>query len=105
MDPTWVEYGTWKSGTRNQAKEEVLGRTSRGHPGVIRADILAQNFGQGGQNPGKTSISAWPEGADVHGPKGFPKTSVRETLGLNFRSLENGPKLDSMQFGVPQMGV
>ena len=28
-------------------------------PGVIRADIPAQNFGQGGQNPGKTSITAW----------------------------------------------
>ena len=24
-----------------------------GHPGVIRADILAQNFGGGAQNPGK----------------------------------------------------
>ena len=36
----------------------ILGRTSRRHPGVIRADIPAQNFGQGGQNPGKTSILA-----------------------------------------------
>ena len=26
--------------------------------GVIRVDIPAQIFGQGGQNPGKTSISA-----------------------------------------------
>ena len=39
-------------------KRKFLGRTSRGHPGVIRADIPAQNFGQDGQNPGKTSISA-----------------------------------------------
>ena len=26
----------------------------------------------------------WPEGADVHDPKGFPKTSVRKTLGWIF---------------------
>ena len=52
--------------------------TSRGHPGVIRADIPAQNFGQGPRNP-------WPKhfgadinfthfGADVHDPRrGFQK--------------------------------
>ena len=34
-------------------KRKFLGRISRGHPGVIRADIPAQNFGQGGPNPGK----------------------------------------------------
>ena len=28
-------------------KREFLGWISRGHPGVIRADIPAQNFGQG----------------------------------------------------------
>ena len=39
-------------------KRKFLGRTPRGHPGVIRADIPAQNFGQGSQNPGKTSIWA-----------------------------------------------
>ena len=38
-------------------KRKFLGRTSRRHPGVIRADIPAQNFGQGGQNLGQTSIS------------------------------------------------
>ena len=38
--------------------QKFLGRTSRGHSGVIRADIPAQHFGQGGQSPGKTSISA-----------------------------------------------
>ena len=37
-------------------KRKFLGRTSRGHPGVIRADIPAQNFGQGGQKPGKAKI-------------------------------------------------
>ena len=66
-------------------KRKFLGRTSRGHPGVIRADIPAHNFGQGGQNPEKKQAfrrgHPWPEGADVHDPKGFPKTSVRKTLG------------------------
>ena len=69
-------------------KRKFLGRTSRGHPRVVRADIPAQNFGQGGQNRGrKTSFRRghpWPEGADVHDPKGFPKTSVRKTLGWIF---------------------
>ena len=66
-------------------KKEFLGRISRGHPGVIRADIPAQNFGQGALNPGKKQAFGHgypqPEGADVHDPKGFPKTSVRKTLG------------------------
>ena len=43
---------------RISPKRKFWGRTSRGHPGVIRADIPAQNFGQGGENPGKTSIWA-----------------------------------------------
>ena len=38
---------------KTSPKRKFLGRTSRGHPGVIRADIPAQNFGQGGQNPGE----------------------------------------------------
>ena len=38
-----------------------MGRISRGHPGVIRADIPAQNFGQGRQNPGKQAF--WRGGA------------------------------------------
>ena len=40
-------------------KSKFLGRISRGHPGVIRADIPAQNFGQGAQNPGKKKTSIW----------------------------------------------
>ena len=39
-------------------KRKFSGRISRGHPGVIRADIPVQNFGQGAQNPGKTSVWA-----------------------------------------------
>ena len=47
------------SGTQNfSPKRKFWGRISRGHPGVIRADIPAQNFGQGPQNLGKTSIWA-----------------------------------------------
>ena len=37
-------------------KRKLSGRISRGHPGVICADIPAQNFGQGPQNPGKKTI-------------------------------------------------
>ena len=72
---------------KSSPKRKFLGRTSRGHPGVIRADVPAQNFGQGGQNLGKQAFwrgHPWPEGADVHDPKGFPKTSVRKTLGWIF---------------------
>ena len=39
-------------------KRKFSGRTSRGHPGVICADVPTQKFGQGSQNPGKTSILA-----------------------------------------------
>ena len=39
-------------------KRKFSGQISRGHPGVIHADIPAQNFGQGPRNPGKTSIWA-----------------------------------------------
>ena len=65
-------------------KRTFSGRISRGRPGVIRADILAQNFGKSPQNPGKTSIRRGhpsPEGADVHDPKGSSQISVRKTLG------------------------
>ena len=68
-------------------KRKFWGRTSRGHPGVIRTDIPAQNFGQGGQNPGKTSISAWTSITRRRGrprPEGISKTSVRKTLGWFF---------------------
>ena len=43
---------------RSAQRGSFLGRTSRGCPEVIRADIPAQNFGQGSRNSGKTSISA-----------------------------------------------
>ena len=46
------------SRTKISPKRKFSVRISRGHPGVIRADIPTQNFGQGDQIPGKTSISA-----------------------------------------------
>ena len=63
-------------------KRKFLGRISRGHPGVIRADIPAQNFGQAAQNPGKTSIwGGRPQ------PLGISKNFGQKNFGLNFRSL------------------
>ena len=53
-------------------KRKFWGRTSRGHPGVIRADIPAQNFGQGGRNPGKNKHF----GADIHDPKARTSTTL-----------------------------
>ena len=60
-----------------------LGRTSRGHPGVIRADIPAQNFGQGGQNPGKNKHF----GTDIHDPKARTSTTLREFQKLRSEKL------------------
>ena len=34
----------------------------------------------------------WPEGADVHDPEGFPKTSVRKTLGWIFVPYQGLPR-------------
>ena len=49
---------SWTQERKISPKRKFSGRTSRGHPGVIRADIPTQNFGQGAPNPGKTSIWA-----------------------------------------------
>ena len=62
-----------KSEQKISPKRKFLGRTSRGHPGVIRADIPAQNFGQGGQNPGKNKHF----GADIHDPKARTSSALR----------------------------
>ena len=74
-------------------KRKFSGWTSREHPGVIRADIPAQNFGQSGQNPGKNRHF----GADIHDPKARTSTTLRisknfgqKNFGLNFRSLRLG---------------
>ena len=81
-------------------KRKFLGQISRGHPGVIRADIPAQNFGSG---PSKSWKKNKHLGADIHDPKARTSTTPRdlqklrsENFGLNFRSLllvqRDGPK-------------
>ena len=60
-----------------------MGRTSRGHPGVIRADIPTQNFGQGAQNPGKNKHL----GADIHDPKARTSTTLRDSQKLRSEKL------------------
>ena len=72
-------------------KRKFSGRILRGHPGVIRADIPAQNFGQGPQNPGKTSIWARTSMTRRRGrprPQGIFKNFGQKNFGLNFRSLK-----------------
>ena len=74
-----------RSRTKNQPQR---GNFWEGHPADIQGSFVRIS------RP-KTSVRAvkilekqafrrghpWPEGADVHDPKGFPKTSVRKTLG------------------------
>ena len=73
-----------KSQERNfSPKRKFLGRTSRGHPGVIRADIPTQNFGQGAQNPGKNKHL----GADIHDPKARTSTTLRDSQKLRSEKL------------------
>ena len=80
------------SRTKNQPKEEVF--VSRGHLGVIRADIPAQNFGQGAQNPGKTSM--W--GADIHDAKARTSTTLRDFQKLRSEKLR-------AEFSFPSSGI
>ena len=79
---------------KSSPKRKFLGRISRGHPGVIRADIPAQNFGPG---PSKSWKKNKHFGADVHDPKARTSTTPRvfqklrsNNFGLNFRSLFSG---------------
>ena len=63
-----------------------------GYPGVIRVDIPAQNFSQGGQNPGKTSIWARISMTQRRGrprPQGIPKNFGQKNFGMNVCSLFN----------------
>ena len=63
--------------------------------GGIRADIPAQNFGQVAQILEKQAFGRGhpgPEGADVHDPKGLPKTSVRK-LWAEFSFPKNFPQI------------
>ena len=58
---------------KSSPKKKFSARISRGHPGVIRADIPAQNFGHGPPNPGKNKHF----GADIHDPKARTSTTLR----------------------------
>ena len=82
----------WIQERKVSPKRKFLGRTSRGHPGVIRADIPAQNFGQGGQNPGKNKHF----GADIHDPKARTSTTLRGFQKLRSENLwaEFSPPMD-----------
>ena len=67
-------------------KRKFLGRISRGHPGVLCADIPAQNFG-------KASIWARTSMARRRGrprPQDIFKNFGQKNFGLNFRSLLRG---------------
>ena len=70
-------------------KSKFWGRISRRHLGVLRADIPAQNFGQGARNPGKKEQAfrcghPWPEGADVYDPRRGSKNFGQKTSGWIF---------------------
>ena len=71
-------------------KRKFSGRISRGHPGVIRADVPTQNFGQGPRNPGKTSIWVRTSMTRRRGrprPQGIFKNFGQKNFGLKFRPL------------------
>ena len=87
---SWCSQCPCVSGTKIRPKGKFSGRISRGCPGVIRADIPAQNFGQGPQSPGKTSIWARTSMTRRRGrprPQGTFKNFGQKNLWLNFRSL------------------
>ena len=59
-----------------------MGRVSRGHPGVVRADIPAQNFGQGPKSWKNKHV-----GADIHAPKARTSTTLRDFQKLRSEKL------------------
>ena len=68
-------------------KSKFWGRISRGHPGVIRADIPPQNFGQGTPNAGKTSTWARTSMTRRGGrprPQGTSKNFGQKNFGAEF---------------------
>ena len=71
------------SRTKKQPKEEVLGTDIPRTSGVIRADVPAKNFGQGGENPGKNKHF----GTDIHDPKARTSTTLRDFQKLRSEKL------------------
>ena len=68
---------------KTSPKRKFSGRISRGHPGVIRADIPTQNFGQGSQNPEENKHFS----ADIHDPKVRTSTTLRDFQKLRSEKL------------------
>ena len=64
-------------------KRKFSGRISSGHPGVIRADIPAQNFGQVPPSPGFVKHLA----TDIHDPKARTSTTPRHLPKLRSEKL------------------
>ena len=92
--------GTKKKKKKKQPKEKVLGTEiiCRGHPRVIRADILGQKLREGARNLGKNSISvqtSMTRTCNVHDSRGRQKhrsDKFRADISLpNLRS--QGPAL------------
>ena len=71
---------------KNSPKSKFLARISRGHLGVIRADIPAQNFGQGSPNPGEKKNKRF--GADIHDPKARTSTAPRDFQKLRSKTFQ-----------------
>ena len=68
-------------------KSKFRGRISRASTQISRRTSGGKNFGQALEILEKQTFRCghpWPEGADVHDPRGFKKTSVRKTLGWIF---------------------
>ena len=69
-------------------KKKFLGRVSRGHPGVICADVWGQNFRQALETLEKQAYECrhpWPERADVHDPRGCNKNLGQKILELTLK--------------------
>ena len=88
IEHLWKGSRKWLwSRTKNQPKEEVfvadIPRTSGGHSRIPRPKTSVRAVKILEKQPFSRGYP-WPEGADVHDPKGFSKTSVRKTLGWIF---------------------
>ena len=68
-------------------KRKFLGRISRGHPGSFARISRPKTSARTLKILGKQAFlrgHPWPEGADVHDPKGSPKNFGQKTLGWIF---------------------
>ena len=90
------------SRTKNQPKEEVfrtdIPRTSGGHSRGYPGPKLRSRRSKPWKTQALRRGHPWPEGADVHDPDGFPKTSVRKTLGWIFAPYNSEKILVQVKF-------